>query len=114
MNVRNAGYAIKTARKKAKLSQQKISDGICSVLSLSRIENGTAGVSPATFHALMTRIGIPFECYPIFKNQEDYDIFCYLKKARFYLNKLQIDEAFDLLEKVENEQWAKNKLYYQE
>ena len=48
MSVRNAGKAIQEARKKAGLTQEQLSDGICSVLSLSRIENCSAGVSPST------------------------------------------------------------------
>ena len=46
MSVRSAGAAIKEARKKAKLSQEKLSEGICSTLALSKIENGTMGVRP--------------------------------------------------------------------
>ena len=53
MGVRNAGKAIREARLKAGLTQEQLSEGVCSVLSLSRIENGSAGVSPVTFQALM-------------------------------------------------------------
>ena len=38
MSVRNASAAIREARLKASLSQETLSDGICSVLSLSRNE----------------------------------------------------------------------------
>ena len=53
MSVRNAGKTIREARIKAGLTQEQLSEGVCSVLSLSRIENGSAGVSPVTFQALM-------------------------------------------------------------
>ena len=53
MSVRNAGKTIRQAILKAGLTQEKLSEGICTAFSLSRIENGTAGVSPSTFQALM-------------------------------------------------------------
>ena len=49
MSVRNAGKTIREARIKAGLTQEQLSEGVCSVLSLSRIENGSAGVSPVTY-----------------------------------------------------------------
>ena len=59
MSVRNAGKTIREARLKAGLTQEQLSEGVCSVLSLSRIENGSAGVSPVTFQALMAHAGAP-------------------------------------------------------
>ena len=69
MSVRNAGKTIREARIKAGLTQEQLSEGVCSVLSLSRIENGSAGVSPVTFQALMAHAGAPCEVYPIFAKQ---------------------------------------------
>ena len=70
MGVRNAGKAIREARLKAGLTQEQLSEGVCSVLSLSRIENGSAGVSPVTFQALMAHAGAPCEVYPIFEAEQ--------------------------------------------
>lgn len=114
MSVRNAGTTIREARLKAGLSQEKLSDGICSVLSLSRIENGTAGVSPSTFQALMARAGAPCEAFPIFANRKDFDCYYTLKRARFYLDSWQLREASAELEKIEFMNFADNKYYYQE
>lgn len=114
MGVRNAGLAIKEARLKAGLTQEQLSEGICSVQSLSRIENNTAGVSPSTFQALMAHAGAPCEALPTFANKTDFDCFYTLKKARFYLAAWQLREAFEELEKIENMNWADNKFYYQE
>lgn len=114
MGVRNAGLAIKEARLKAGLTQEQLSEGICSVQSLSRIENNTAGVSPSTFQALMAHAGAPCEALPTFTNKTDFDCFYTLKKARFYLAAWQLREAFEELEKIENMNWADNKFYYQE
>jgi len=114
MSVQNAGATIREARLKAGLSQEKLSEGICSTLSLSRIENGTAGVSPSTFQALMAHAGAPCEAFPIFANRRDFDCFYTLKRARFYLDYWQLNEAYEELNKIEAMNFAKNKFYHQE
>lgn len=114
MGVRNAGKAIREARIKAGLTQEQLSEGVCSVLSLSRIENGSAGVSPVTFQALMAHAGASCEVYPIFANRTDFDCFYTLNRARFYLGSWQLDYAFKELNKIEDLHFANNKLYYQE
>lgn len=114
MSVQSAGKIIREARLKAGLSQEKLSEGICSTLSLSRIEIGTAGVSPSTFQALMAHAGAPCEAFPIFANRADFDCFYTLKRARFYLDCWQIKEAYSELNKIEAMNFAENKFYYQE
>ena len=114
MGVRNAGKAIREARLKAGLTQEQLSEGVCSVLSLSRIENGSAGVSPVTFQALMAHAGAPCEVYPIFAGRTDFDCFYTLNRARFYMDSWQLDYAFKELNKIEDLHFANNKLYYQE
>ena len=114
MGVQNAGAIIREARLKAGLSQEKLSEGICSVLSLSRIENGTAGVSPSTFQALMAHAGTPCEAFPIFASRTDFDGFYTLKRARFYLDCWQLKEVEEELDKIKEMNFAKNKYYYQE
>lgn len=114
MSIRNAGLAIREARLKAGLSQEKLSEGICSVLSLSRIENGAAGVSPSTFQALMAHAGANSAIYPVFASRTDFDCFYTLKHVRFYLDCWQLDSAYEELDKIEEMHWADNKFYYQE
>ena len=114
MSVRNAGKTIREARIKAGLTQEQLSEGVCSVLSLSRIENGSAGVSPVTFQALMAHAGAPCEVYPIFAGRTDFECFYSLNRARFYMDSWQLDYAFKELNKIEDLHFANNKLYYQE
>ena len=114
MGIRSAKDAIREARCKAGLTQEDLSDGICSLQSLSRIETGMSGVSPATFQALMERAGAPCERYPVFASRDDFDCFYALKHARFYLDAWQLTPAWQELQKLENRNWADNKLYYQE
>lgn len=114
MSVQNAGSVIRDARLKAGLTQDQLSEGICTTLSLSRIENGSAGVCPSTFQALMAHAGAPCEAYPVFASRTDFDCFYALKRVRFYLDCWQLQYAFDELEKIEAMHWVDNKLYYQE
>lgn len=114
MSVRNAGKTIREARLKAGLTQEALSDGICSVLSLSRIENCSAGVSPATFHALMSRAGVSCEAFPTFASRKDFDCFYTLKRARFYLEAWQFQDAYAQLTAVCEMNWADSRFYYQE
>lgn len=114
MSIRNAGKTIKEARLKASMTQEQLSEGICTVLSLSRIENGSSGVSPITFQALMDRAEAPCELYPIFSNRTDFDCFYTLQRARYFLNSWQLQECYDELASIESKGFADNKLYYQE
>lgn len=114
MSIRNAGKTIKEARLKAGMTQEQLSEGICTVLSLSRIENGSSGVSPVTFQALMAHADAPCEIYPIFASRTDFDCFYSLKRARYFLNSWQLQECYDELAAIESKRFADNKLYYQE
>lgn len=114
MSVRNAGLTIKEARIKANLTQEQLSEGVCSLRALSCIEKNTMGVSPATFQALMEHAGAPCQIYPIFENWNDYECFYHLTHARFHLNAWQLKPAYEELEAVEKIEWNKNKFYYQE
>lgn len=114
MNIRNAGKTIREARLKAGLTQEQLSHGICSTLSLSRIERGVAGISPITFQLLMTRSGAPSEVYPFFANRTDFNCFYALKRTSLFLGACKLQEAYDELEKIEHWNFAMNRFYYQE
>lgn len=114
MSVKDAGKTIREARLKAGMTQEQLSSSICSVLSLSRIENGSAGVSPSTFRALMAHAGVPCEAFPIFENWNDYECFFHLQHARFHLDAWQLEPAFAELDQLEQRNWNNNKFYYQE
>ena len=114
MSIRNAGQIIREARLKAGLTQEQLSEGICSLNSLSRIELGSLGVSPSTFHTLMAHAGVSAEVLPIFANRQDFDCFYSLKRAHFFWDYWQLDATYDELNKIENMHWANNKYYYQE
>jgi len=114
MGIRSAREAIREARKNAGLTQEELAEGICSPRTLSRIETGASGVSPATFQALMEHADAPCAQFPVFADRTDFDCFHALKHAHFYLDTWQLDAAFTSLQALEDKHWAGNRLYYQE
>ena len=52
----NAGDVIRLMRNAAGMSQEELSDGICSVETLSRIENGKHKIKQSTYAALMEKM----------------------------------------------------------
>lgn len=113
MSIIHAGAKIREARIKAKLSQEELSDGICSPVTLSRIENGISGVSYVTFTALMSRTGFSYHLSPVFITRSDFDCFYMLNRAEFFINFSQLSSAYDELCKIEKKNWANNKYHYQ-
>lgn len=57
MGVYLVGQVIKRTRESLGMTQEELSDGICSVETLSRIENGKRAPNRANFEALMERMG---------------------------------------------------------
>ena len=62
----------------------------------------------------MAHAGAPCEVYPIFASRTDFDCFYTLNRARFYLGSWQLSQAYEELNKLEEWNFADNKLYYQE
>ena len=114
MGIRNAGTIIKEARLRAGLTQEHMSFGICSLVSLCNIENGKLGVSSSTFQALMKRAGEPSAAYPLFKNRKDFDAYMLLKNVRLYTEKSCLSLAYYELFQLKLQNFGDNMLYYQE
>ncbi|WP_026508255.1 helix-turn-helix domain-containing protein [Butyrivibrio sp. MC2013] len=114
MGIRNAGSIIKEARLRAGLTQEQLSEGICSLASMCNIETGKLGVSASTFQALMKKAGSSSEKMPIFKDRSDFDAYMYLKNARLYADKYCFKSAYDELIKLKLCSYGENRLYYQE
>ncbi|MCR4902620.1 MAG: helix-turn-helix domain-containing protein [Butyrivibrio sp.] len=114
MGVYDSGKIIKNARISSGLTQEQMSENICSVVALSNIENGKIGVSPLTFSLLMNRAGINKEAYPFFENIGDFKTFLSINHARFYINHWKNDLAYSALKDIEKRDFNHNKFYYQE
>ena len=113
MSINNAGKIIKEARLRAGLTQEELSEGICSALSLSHIENNHTGISPVTFQALMAHAGASHELFPIFANRRDFDCYYSCYRIEFYINSWQLKLAHEELDKLQKWGFANNILYYQ-
>lgn len=113
MSINNAGKIIKEARLRAGLTQGELSEGICSALSLSHIENNHIGISPVTFQALMAHAGASHELFPIFANRRDFDCYYSCYRIEFYINSWQLKLAHEELDKLQKWGFANNILYYQ-
>ncbi|MGN1156621.1 MAG: helix-turn-helix domain-containing protein [Agathobacter sp.] len=114
MSIYNAGTTIRLARKEARLTQEKLSEGICTPSMLSQVENGIRGISSSAFEALMARAGKSTKAIPCFSTREDFDCFYSLKRAQFYISCWQLKSAYTELTLVESKNWANNKQHYAE
>ncbi len=57
MSNNTMGEIIRSLRKRAHLTQEELAEGICSPISVSRIENGTQMPSNTVLEALLSRLG---------------------------------------------------------
>lgn len=57
MGIYAVGEVIRRTRESLGMTQEELCDGICDVVTLSRIENGRNTPSRANFEALMERMG---------------------------------------------------------
>ena len=57
MSSYNVGLIIKLMREAMGISQEELSDGVCPVQTLSRIENGKVKVKRTTYRQLMEKMG---------------------------------------------------------
>lgn len=74
MAIYSMGEVIKRVRKSKGLTQEELSDGICTPGGLSRIENGVREPSHAKFVALMQRLGQWEDSYDLFVGEDYYEI----------------------------------------
>ncbi len=65
MAVYAIGRTIRAAREKAGLSQQALCEGICSLPTLSKIENGVQNPSRKTLQYISERLGIDLELFNV-------------------------------------------------
>ncbi|MCE5235293.1 MAG: helix-turn-helix domain-containing protein [Clostridiaceae bacterium] len=68
------GKTIRDLREKLNITQEDLCDGICSVPTLSRIENGTRLPNKANFDALMQRMGRDGNMYDALMDDHDFAV----------------------------------------
>lgn len=114
MAVYSAAQLLREARHRRGMTQEEASHGICTPQALSRMECGTANVSPATFAALMHRFGSPHTRFPAFTDRNDFECRRSLSYARTHLDAWQLSPALKELLNIQELHWADSKAIYQE
>lgn len=76
------GQTIQNARRRCGMTQEQLADGICSVSSLSKIENDRQVPHYRTFEALMQRLGEQYDQFVCYVNKQDFERQKLLKKIK--------------------------------
>lgn len=87
---------IQRTRKAKMLSQEKLSEGICTPETLSRAENGRQSLNPRNFHAIMKKLESEQDYYNIDLDTTDY----YLLEKRRELGKAVFQRNWDAASKL--------------
>ena len=96
------GSIIKQRRKELKLTQERVCDGICDPVSLSRIENGKQMPSRSIMNALLQRLGLPDTRYYALSSKHELEIEA-LKKEIVACNVTRkVQNGFEQIEKLKH------------
>ncbi len=93
---------ISSARRKKGYSQENLSDGICTVETLSRIENGKRQPSESTYRAIVEKLDIKSDYYYGKIETDDYELLEMAHNISKQIINRKYDEASEMLEKLEN------------
>ena len=98
------GDMIRELRKERKLTQEELADGICSAVSISRIENGNQMPSNAILERLLERLGTStYEiCNVYFQNEKQQEFERLAEQAGGALTEGKIREAEDFLNQLKS------------
>lgn len=100
MGVYLVGQVIKRTRESLGMTQEELSDGICSVETLSRIENGKRAPNRANFEALMERMGKCGKKYIPYVHHRDMEVHRMLEKLTRYNLQNQYDKMEQTLDEM--------------
>jgi tetratricopeptide (TPR) repeat protein len=87
-------------RKSLSITQEQLSEGICSVETLSRVENGKQNPSRDTYELLMERMGRSRERYYSMMSISDYGILEKMKQLEDCLNLYDYIQAEKILNEI--------------
>lgn len=73
MNINTLGQLLRFYREKYNFKQERVCSGICSVATLSRVENGSKVVDSLVAEALLGRLGKEALQFEIMLNDQDYE-----------------------------------------
>jgi len=80
------------------INQEELAFGVCSVSTLSRIENNTQHPSRAVYEKLMQRMGLSPEIFPSFYSERELDLF----QLKHRINQALIKEQYNKAERLTN------------
>lgn len=107
-----AGVLISELRKKRRITQEKLADGICDRRTISYIENGSISPSKYLFEQLMQRLGVDpkrFSSYIASKEELYFDEM--RRKIAKLFRESKTDEIMDLLKSMEMNKAFRNNKY---
>lgn len=100
MGVYRVGEVIRRTREGLGITQQELCEGICTVETLSRIENGRRSPNRANFQALMERMGKSGEKYMPFVHSGDMETIVEAMDINIALARHQYEETERMLENL--------------
>lgn len=93
---------IQRTRKAKMLSQEKLSEGICTLETLSRAENGRQSLNPRNFHAIMKKLESEQDYYNIDLDTTDYYLLEKRKRLGMAVFKRDWEKALKLVEELKS------------
>ena len=97
MAIKTYGDAIRRARRMAGQTQAQLCEGICDVMTLSRIETNRNRVSPELFQILMQRTGQDCRMTLEFESREVFEMHQALENAQFRIRMGKLSDAYAYL-----------------
>lgn len=97
------GDIICMTRKSLSITQQQLSEGICSVETLSRVENGKQNPSRDVYELLMERMGRSRERSYSVMTVSDFDIMEKISLLEDYINTYNYGSAEEILEEIKDQ-----------
>lgn len=97
------GSTIRLLRKERHLTQEELAEGICSPVTVSRVETGRQMPTKAVLDGLLSRLGASTYqlCDVYYKNERDSEFARAAKRTRALLHRGRPDEARELLDSMD-------------
>lgn len=103
MGIYRIGDVIRSTRESLGITQEELCEGICTVETLSRLENGKRAPNRSTFEALMERMGKSGEKYCPFIRTDELELQEKRRKLEYLFATHSYAEADKLLTKIESD-----------
>ena len=102
MSSYNVGLIIKLTREAMGISQEELSDGVCSVQTLSRFENGKVKVKRTTYQQLMEKMGRDGTKNYLLLSTDNFDLLDTMVEVNNMLFRHEDEEAEEKLKLLKN------------